>query len=257
MTALGRQLSPAALGALIGAALMAGGASGQAPFEGYDGSNPFNCTLQQVGRGTDFPFPDADPFCVEFDKTHQNVDTLGIVDFLSQEPARVAGASDKCFYYQRDHWRSRVVAENEATETYNWDGGYFFDKAKGIGGAHVENFTVNNQTSDPTAFPGFPEEYEPFFGAGRGGAKVAEGIPIEPRCVERAQREDVYAGDARGEPDASERGRRGAERGGSGGPDRSRSDRRSGGAGDPGPDAAARREGPGFSETRADPTFTG
>ena len=42
--------------------------------------------------GTDFPDPGADPFCVEFDKTNQNVTDFGIVDFLSKEPARVAAA---------------------------------------------------------------------------------------------------------------------------------------------------------------------
>ena len=39
------------------------------------------------------PHPEADPFCVEFDKRRQNVTELGVVDFLSKEPARVAAAS--------------------------------------------------------------------------------------------------------------------------------------------------------------------
>ena len=47
------------------------------PFAPWDGSNPFNCTIQNVGTGTDFPDPGADPFCVEFDKTQQNVTDLG------------------------------------------------------------------------------------------------------------------------------------------------------------------------------------
>ena len=55
------------------------------------------------------------------------------------------------------------------TETYSWDGSYYFDKAKGAGGAYVENFTINNQSGDPTALPGFPEEWKPYFGYGRGG----------------------------------------------------------------------------------------
>src|SRR3954469_18107641 len=90
----------------------------------YDGQNPFTCTLQQVGRGTDFPDPGADPFCVEFDKTQQNVTELGIVDFLSNEPTRVAAAVDKCFYFQSDHWTGSVV-QGEDPELWHWDGQYF------------------------------------------------------------------------------------------------------------------------------------
>jgi hypothetical protein len=177
------------------AALMLAAAPAEAQvLKGYDGSNPFNCTLQSVGFGTDFPDPGADPFCVEYDKTHQNISELGIVDFLSQEPARVAAAGPKCFYYQHDHWTSRVVQDNEATELYNWDGSYFFDKARGTGGAYVENFTFNNQTSDPRLIPGFPEEYKPFFGPGRGGGQfVPSGVDAEPRCAMLARERGVYA----------------------------------------------------------------
>lgn len=256
------QLRLVVLGALIGGALAVAAAAGQAPFEPYDGSNPFNCTLQQVGQRTDFPDPDADPFCVEFDKTHQNLDTLGIVDFFAEEPARVAAASNKCFYYQRDHWRSRVVADNEATETYNWDGGYFFDKAKGTGGVYVENFTLNNQTADPTVLPGFPEGFKPFVGNGRGGGRAAQGIPVDPRCVEKAEREDVYAEEAAGEDDSGEQPGNGEADddpagGGEGNPsdgsansgdERDRRDE---------PNTERRGSGPGFSEKRANPTFTG
>src|SRR3954463_14928279 len=101
-------------------------ASGPAP---WDGTNPFACTLQQLGGGTDFPQPDADPFCVEYDKTHQNVDKLGVVDFLSKEPARVAAASGKCFYVQSDHWRGTISEDVPQSEVYGFDGHYYFDKA--------------------------------------------------------------------------------------------------------------------------------
>ena len=135
----------------------------------YDGVLPFECVLQQAGTEAEFPDPDADPFCVEYDKRHQNVTELGVVQFLSLEPARVAQASPKCFYFQRDHWVGSVVQDDGRTETYSWDGSYYFDKAKGAGGAYVENFTINNQSGDPTAMPGFPEEWKPYFGYGRGG----------------------------------------------------------------------------------------
>jgi hypothetical protein len=186
-----------ALAALLtGLALPAAAAAQTAP---YDGSNPFDCVLQDVGFGTDFPDPGADPFCVEFDKRRQNLTELGIVDFLAQEPARVAAASPKCFYYQHDHWTSRVQQDVEGTELYNWDGSYFFDKARGTGGVYVENFTLNNQTQDPRVFPGFPEDWKPFFGPGRGGVQFSDsGVEADPRCVALAGSKNVYAKQAGG-----------------------------------------------------------
>jgi hypothetical protein len=160
---------------------------------GYDGASPFNCELQQAGRGTDIPRPDADPLCVEYDKTNQSVfPDFGIFAFLGGEPARFAHAGDKCFYYQHDHWRGAVDSDDEQTETYNWDGGYFIDRARGVGGVAVRNFTIGNASGDPTAFPGFPEEYKPYFGYGRGGLQVTDSVEIDPACAEKAEREDVY-----------------------------------------------------------------
>jgi hypothetical protein len=170
------------LAALIAAASGTASASAQGP-EGWDGTNPFVCTLQQVGTGTDFPQPKADPFCVEFDKTHQNVDQLGVVDFLSKEPARVAAASDKCFYFQSDHWRGTVSESVPQSETYAWDGHYYFDKATGAGGAYVENFRFGGQTGDPTALPGFPDEWRKYFSSGRGGVRAVGDVQADPRCA--------------------------------------------------------------------------
>src|SRR3954465_8137502 len=121
-----------ALMALIAA--VPGNANAQGP-GGWDGTTPFVCTLQQTGTGTDYPEPGADPFCVEFDKTHQNVTSLGIVDFLSKEPARVAAASEKCFCFQHDHWTGSV-AQGQPPELWHWDGSYWFDKARGAGGVY-------------------------------------------------------------------------------------------------------------------------
>jgi hypothetical protein len=177
----------AALLTLAGA--VPGASAAPAP---YDGRNPFVCELQQAGFGTEFPHPEADPFCVEYDKTHQNVSELGVVDFLSKEPARVAVASPKCFYFQHDHWTGYVQQGNPATETYSWDGSYFFDKARGVGGAYVENFTVNNQTGDPRELPGFPEDYKPAFGPGRGGVQTTDQVPADPRCQAKAQEPNIY-----------------------------------------------------------------
>src|SRR3954467_1809353 len=106
-----RRRGLAALLAAVAAALAAATpASAQSnPTGPWDGSNPFNCVNQDVGTGTDFPYPNADPFCVEFDKTSQNVTDFGIADFVSKEPARTEAASPKCFYYQHDHWTGSVV----------------------------------------------------------------------------------------------------------------------------------------------------
>jgi hypothetical protein len=168
--------------ALLLLALPAGTASAQGP-SGWDGVNPFACTLQQVGTGTKFPQPAADPFCVEFDKTHQNVDQLGVVDFVSNEPARVAAASDKCFYFQSDHWRGTVSESVPQSETYAWDGHYYFNKATGAGGVYVENFRIGGQSGDPTSLPGFPAEYKKYFSKGRGGVQAVGDVQADPRCA--------------------------------------------------------------------------
>jgi hypothetical protein len=153
----------------------------------YDGHIPFDCKVQQAGMGTDFPHPDADPFCVEYDKTHQNVTQLGVVEFLAQEPARFAAAGPKCWYFQRDHWTGSVVQDDGTTQTYHWDGSYFFDKARGLGGAYVENFTINGKTGDPTTVPGFPDDWKPYFGPGRGGVQTSDTVRVDPTCVAKAK----------------------------------------------------------------------
>jgi hypothetical protein len=178
--------------AAVALALVPASAHAQAPGEPFDGTNPFECVLQQAGTGAEFPDPAADPFCVEYEKRHQNVTELGVVHFLSLEPARVAAASPKCFYFQRDHWVGSVVQDDGRTETYAWDGSYYFDKAKGAGGAYVENFTVNNQSQDPTAMPGFPEEWKPYFGYGRGGFHATGGVASEPACAAKAEERPPY-----------------------------------------------------------------
>src|SRR2546422_9957357 len=159
----------AALGCAALGALLPAGASAQGqgnPTMPYDGHMPFNCELQNVGTGTDFPHPEADPFCVEFDKTSQNVTDLGIADFLLNEPDRVAAASTKCFYFQRDHWTGSVV-QGQPPEPWHWDGNYFFDKAKGIGGVSFAHFPPARQPSDSP--PSVPAPVKPYVHPGGGG----------------------------------------------------------------------------------------
>ena len=169
--------------ALLAALPAPSGAAAQAlpaPVGPWDGSNPFNCLNQDVGMGTDFPEPEADPFCVEFDKTAQNVTDFGIADFLSKEPARVAAAGTKCFYYQRDHWTCSIVQGSDP-ELWHWDGSYFFDRAKGIGGAHLTNFRIGGTPADAT--PYVPAQYQPYVEpTGGGGALVLLETDPDPTC---------------------------------------------------------------------------
>jgi hypothetical protein len=161
--------------------LAANSALAGTPIAPYDGKNPFKCEIQDVGTGTNYPHPHADPYCVEFDKTNQNVTDFGIVDFLLNEPARVAAAAPKCFYYQVDHWTGSIVQGGQPT-LWHWDGRYFFDKARGMGGVHVDNFQVGGQAADPTLLPLFPPQFAPYFEAGSGGAFV-DTIAADPSCA--------------------------------------------------------------------------
>src|SRR3954470_11946872 len=136
---------------------------------GWNGVNPFKCVLQNAGFEPTGPDPNADPYCVEFDKRHQNVTEGGFVQFVSLEPARVAAASGKCFYFQSDHWRGSVVQDDGSTKTYEWDGHYFYDKARGDGGAWVTNFNINGQPADPDFRTG--------------GVITHDDIPADPPCA--------------------------------------------------------------------------
>jgi hypothetical protein len=189
--ALGRRIALAALTALAIGGLNPTVAAAQAPVEPWDGAIRFNCELQDVGTETDFPHPQADPFCVEFDKTQQNITELGIVDFLLNEPARVAAAVPKCFYHQRDHWTGSVV-QGEPPELWNWDGNYFFDKARGEGGVRLDNLRIAGQPVDATPF--VPDEFKPFLSpGGGGGGRIVNDIPVDPTCAARVDSPEEQA----------------------------------------------------------------
>jgi hypothetical protein len=181
---------------LCGAAslLVAASAQAQEPLGPYDGQIPFKCELQNLGTGTDYPDPDADPLCVEFDKTNQNVTDFGIVDFTAQEPARVAAAGDKCFYFQRDHWTGSVQ-QGQEPEVWHWDGDYWFDRARGVGGVSVRNYRIGGQPQ--SASPFVPEGYQPYFDEkGGGGVEVLMDSGPDPSCAAKVdspeERDQVY-----------------------------------------------------------------
>jgi hypothetical protein len=184
--------------ALAGLSLLTpAGAAAQSspqPFAPYDGTIPFRCELQNVGTGTEFPDPEADPFCVQFDKTSQNVTDFGLVDFLSKEPARVAAAATKCFYFQRDEWTGYVV-QGEEPELWHWVGNYFFDKARGVGGVSARGFRVGGQPMSATPFA--PPAYAPYFDENGGGGVLTQMETIsDPACAAMvdtpAERARVY-----------------------------------------------------------------
>jgi hypothetical protein len=177
--------------------LLAEGGQAQSPpavVGPYDGRIPFRCELQNVGTGTEFPDPGADPFCVEFDKTNQNVTDFGLVEFTSQEPTRVAAAATKCFYFQRDHWTGSVVQGTEP-ELWHWDGDYYFDRARGVGGVSVRNYRIGG--TPQSASPFVPEAYRPYFDEdGGGGVEVLLESGPDPSCAAKVdtpeERDRVY-----------------------------------------------------------------
>ncbi len=188
-------------GLLVAGAIAASGlagaaaASASAPPTPWDGTNPFHCTIQDAGKGTTVPDPNADPYCVNFDKTGQNVTELGLVQFLSLEPARAAAAYPKCFYFQQDHWRGSIVQSDGSTVIYEFYGHYFFDKATGDGGVWVRDFSLAGHTFDPASLPGFPPAYGQYFGPGTGGMITHDQVPADPSCAAqaRANPSSIYA----------------------------------------------------------------
>jgi hypothetical protein len=172
---------------MFGAFLAGSGALASSSPTPWDGKNPYVCTIQNAGKGTKVPDPGADPYCVNFDKTNQNVTELGLVKFLSLEPARTQSAAPKCFYYQQDHWRGSVIQSNAQTKTYEFHGHYFFNKATGDGGVWVTDFNLNGKTFDPASLPGFPAQYGKYFGPGTGGFITHNAVPVDPACVAKAK----------------------------------------------------------------------
>ena len=167
------------------------------PYAPWDGTNPFNCVLQDAGTGTVVPDPGADPYCVEFDKTQQNVTDFGIFAFLANEPARFGAAGPKCFYFQSDHWTGSVV-QGTPPELWHWDGQYFFDKAFGVGGVNVQNFRIGGQPASPSDYGQVPPEFAPYMNQSGGGSYIiSQAGQVDPNCAVRVdtpeEQAQVYA----------------------------------------------------------------
>lgn len=184
--------------ALLGTVLAPAAARAGSPalLRPYDGSNPFNCQLQQVGTGTAFPDPTAEPLCVEYDKTNQNVTGLGLIEFMLAEPSRVAVSSDNCFYFQRDHWTGSL-SQGQSPELWHWDGGYFFDKGSGLGGVFFEHMRFGEQGTFWAFLQQVPEQLRPYFHPTGFGALLDLGQGPDPGCAAKvdtpAERAAIYS----------------------------------------------------------------
>jgi hypothetical protein len=192
-----RTVALTAIATLVAAVVaLAGTGTGRAassPPTPWDGTNPFDCVVQNAGTGTKVPDPGADPYCVSFDKTNQNITQLGLLTFALNEPARTAAAVPKCFYFQEDHWRGSLIQSDGSTELYEFIGHYFFNEATGDGGVWITDFNIAHQTFDPTQIPGFPPQDGQYFGPGTGGVITHDDVPVNPVCVALAAKEQVYA----------------------------------------------------------------
>ena len=110
---------------------------------------------------------------------------LGIVDFLLNEPARVAAAVPKCFYHQTDHWTGSIV-QGQEPELWHWDGRYFFDKARGMGGVRIDNLVARRAAGRPAPAARLPARVTRRTSApGGGGAYLHETFPADPNCAAR------------------------------------------------------------------------
>ena len=117
--------------------------------QGRDGSRAdlHKCHFRHFGEGVAPPprgYTD-DPLCVDYAKRDITVDNGGAVRFAAAEPARFAIAVRACRYWQVDHWS--VQLDRGFTAIVRWDGSYWYDRGRGIGGVLMRNFRVAGQPS--------------------------------------------------------------------------------------------------------------
>ena len=104
-----------------------------------------HCHFRHFGEGVAPPasgYPD-DPLCVDYAKRDITVDNGGALRFLAAEPARFAIAGKACRYWQLDHWSIQV--DRGFTAIVRWDGSYWWDRGRGLGGVLMRNFSIAGQ----------------------------------------------------------------------------------------------------------------
>jgi hypothetical protein len=140
---LRRQLLLAATAVVAGATAATAAPAPPAPYA----DPPFarHCHFRHFGEGVAPPatgYPD-DPLCVDYAKRDITVDNGGAVRFVAAEPARFAIAAKPCKYWQVDHWSVQI--DRGFTAIVRWDGSYWYDRGRGIGGVLMRNFSVAGQ----------------------------------------------------------------------------------------------------------------
>ena len=108
----------------------------------------------------------------------------------------MAAAATKCFYFQRDHWTGSVV-QGQAPELWHWDGDYFFDRARGVGGVSVRNFRLGGTPQDATPFvpAGLPALLRRRRRRRRRGAARVDPDPTCAAKVDTPEERDLVYGD--------------------------------------------------------------
>src|SRR4051795_12090798 len=139
---------------LLVAAVAAAAAAAGVAYAGPARPSPYHdppfaakCHFRHFGEGVAPPptgYPD-EPLCVDYAKRDITVDNGGAVRFLAAEPARFAIAARACRYWQVDHWSVQV--DRGFTAIVRWDGSYWYDRGRGIGGVLMRNFRVGGQPS--------------------------------------------------------------------------------------------------------------
>ena len=109
---------------------------------------------------------------------------FGLVEFLLLEPAARRGRGAEVLL-PPDRPLDRLGRAGRGPELWNWEGRYFFDKARGMGGVYVQDFRIGGVPADPRTLPGFPPEYQAYFGPGGGGA-YTDTVAAEPSAPRRS-----------------------------------------------------------------------
>src|SRR6478672_1812257 len=106
-----------------------------------------HCHFRHFGEGVAPPSAgySDDPLCVDYAKRDITVDNGGAVRFAAAEPARFAIAGKPCRYWQVDHWSVQI--DRGFTAIVRWDGSYWWDRGRGIGGVLISNFRIAGQPS--------------------------------------------------------------------------------------------------------------
>ena len=104
-----------------------------------------HCHFRHFGEGVAPPATgySDDPLCVDYAKRDITIDNGGAVRFVAAEPARFAIATRACRYWQLDHWS--VQLDRGFTAVVRWDGSYWWDRGRGIGGVLMANFRIGGQ----------------------------------------------------------------------------------------------------------------